>query len=225
MRGRKHTAWRKNRKFGDVHGGRVKPKIKGGILRPLHSLRPPGPGRETPIQLVDKPPPDHFFPLTVAECLEVIAELPKRDQEGLTHLWLRRPRGQAARKGCWPLAQFICGSGVRLVAIYPWHEDRRLYFGRKKPRGKRIEEYLRFGASLVCERGWWCVEFGPAELRRYCIHLLYHEMGHHVDQHRGRWSCANRKQTEEVADQYAVGFLKTGAHVFHRIEERRVDQE
>ncbi len=29
---KKSTAWKKNRKFGDVFGGRLRPKLKDGIV-------------------------------------------------------------------------------------------------------------------------------------------------------------------------------------------------
>jgi hypothetical protein len=63
MRSRKHTAWKENRKFGDVHGGRSHPKITDNIFNRLHSFSRPGPHDPTPILVEDNPSSDYFFPL------------------------------------------------------------------------------------------------------------------------------------------------------------------
>ena len=72
MRHRKETAWRKNRKLGDVYGGRTWPKIADRIFNKAHSLAPPGPDQETPILIEDNPSRDYFFPLTGAETIEAV---------------------------------------------------------------------------------------------------------------------------------------------------------
>ncbi len=38
MRNRKETAWKKNRKFGDVYGGRMAPKIADKIFNRAHRI-------------------------------------------------------------------------------------------------------------------------------------------------------------------------------------------
>lgn len=216
MRSRKHTAWKKNRKFGDVHGGRTTPKLTDQIFERLHSLRPPGVGVETPIVIEDNPSREYHFPLSGEECVQALESLPAGHAEGLTHLWLRRPSGVDRRNGL-PLAEFICGSGVRLIVMYPWRVDGRLCLGRSRPTGKAPQEYERFGASILLDRGWWYAEFGPQPLREYCVHILYHEVGHHLDWYTRRWSTANVKQTEDAADHYAVRFLQKGRAVLRRL--------
>jgi len=165
MRSKKHTAWRKNRKFGDVHGGRTHPKITDGIFNRAHSLSPPGPDQQTPILIEDNPSRDYFFPLTGEECIKA---LPKRDQVGVTHLWLRRPGATDRREGL-PLAQFICGSGVRLIVMFPWRKDMRLCLGRRRPAGILSKECAGFGTPAFRDREWWYVEFSMRDLRRYWI--------------------------------------------------------
>ena len=219
MRNRKHTAWKKNRKLGDVYGGRKHPKITDRIFHCAHSLSPPGPHQETPILIQDNPSSDYFFPHTAEECRDAIAALPKRDHSGVTHLWLRRPSATDRRRGL-PLAEFICGRGVRLITMYPWRKDMRLCLGRNKPPGKVANEYTRFGAPPFKQGGWWYVEFAMADLRRFWVHVLYHEVGHHVDWYDRHWSKANTKKQEEFADQYAMNFTKTGTHVLNRLNKK-----
>lgn len=217
MRSRKHTAWRKNRKFGDVHGGRTGPKLTDRIFHRAHSLSPPGPHQSTPILIEDNPSGDYFFPLSGCECVEALRALPQHDHVGITHLWLRRSGSKDRREGL--LGEFICGSGVRLIVMYPWRGDMRLCLGREKPTGRVSKEYGRFGAPPFRERGWWYVKFSMPELRRYWVHILYHEVGHHVDWYGRHWSKANRRQVEEFADQYAMSFTKTGTNVLNRLEQ------
>ena len=216
MQRRKETAWRKNRKFGDVYGGRRYPKIADRIFNRLHNLAPPGPHDTVPILIEENPSRDYGFPLSGEETLEALRALPERDYDGITHLWLRRI-GAAERRRRPPLAEYICGSGVHLVVMYPWRTDGCLDLGRHRPTGKRAQLYERFGARVQRTKGGWSVEFAEEELRRFWVHLLYHEIGHHVDWYQRQWSKANRKVTEEFADQYAVSFGPTGDTVLDGI--------
>ncbi|MCC7061347.1 MAG: hypothetical protein IT456_00995 [Planctomycetes bacterium] len=217
MRSRKHTAWKKSRTFGDVFGGRTSPKITDRIVNRVHSLRAPGPGIETPILIEDNPSRDYYFPLSIEECRTALHALPASHYEGLTHLWLRRPSGVDRRNGL-PLAEFLCGSGVRLIVMYPWRVDRRTCLGRLRPAGNLARELERFGATFVRDRGWWYAQLDPDALREYYLHVLYHEVGHHLDWYQRRWSAANMKQVEAAADQYAVRFLQSGKTVLGQLD-------
>ncbi len=64
-----------------------------------------------------------------------------------------------------------------------------------------------------------------SELRRYWIHILYHEVGHHVDWYGRHWSKANLREVEEFADQYAMSFTKTGAYVLNRLNKASCPSE
>lgn len=216
MHNRKHTAWKKNRKFGDVKGGRRWPKITDNIFNRLHSFSRPGVHDQLPILVEDNPSSEYLFPLDGSECLEALNALPESDREGITHIWLRRPSSRDRKSGH-PFAEFICGSGVRVIVIYPWRKDLRLYLGNNKPTGKLVNEYARHGAELILEEGFWHVQFGLSELRRFCIQVLFHEVGHHVDWYRRHWSKANGKKVEEVADQYAMRFNKEGIQVLNEL--------
>ncbi|MGK0264505.1 MAG: hypothetical protein ACI8UD_003166 [Planctomycetota bacterium] len=123
------------------------------------------------------------------------------------------------RKGDLPLAEFICGSGVRLIVVYPWRVDRRLCLGKSRPAGSGSQELERFGACILGDRGWWYAEFDLDALRRYSVHVLYHEVGHHLDWYERRWSAANLKQAEDADDEYAVRFAREGQTVISRLRE------
>lgn len=43
---RKETAWKKNRRFGDFYGGRMRLKCTDGIFKRYHDLLPPAEGEE-----------------------------------------------------------------------------------------------------------------------------------------------------------------------------------
>jgi hypothetical protein len=72
MQTRKHTAWKKNRKFGDVMGGRKKPKLANNIFNRQHNLTAPNEELETPNFIVDNPSRDFYFPVTVDEVKETL---------------------------------------------------------------------------------------------------------------------------------------------------------
>ena len=216
---RKRTAYRKSRKFGDVHGGRRFPKVTDRVFNRAHSLPPPGPHDELPILIQDNPSRDFFFPLTVEEAREALQALPKKHHAGITHLWLRRDSTQNRIRSDAPLAEFICGSGVRLIVLYPWRRDLRMCLGRLPPVQRFTKTYGQFGAEIVRQRGWWYVIFDLKGLRRFYVeYLLYHEVGHHIDYYRRLWSAANRSQQEDFADQYAVQWSRTAKYVLNRLD-------
>ena len=216
MKSQKATAWKKNRKFGDVHGGRTRPKLTDNIFRRAHSLTPPGPGDALPIVIEENPSRDFYFPLSGQETLEALTALPKKNTRHLTHLWLRRRKKS---EGATPFAEFICGSGVRVIVLYPWPTDNILRFGKRRPSGRQIKLYSEWTADLFQEDGIWCLRWTNDALRHmYIKHLLYHEVGHHIDWYNRQWSNANRKQVEDFADQYAVSWSKTATDVYNHIQ-------
>src|SRR3954462_12795605 len=118
MRSRKETAWRKNREFGEIHGGRTRRRFADNIFARLHSLKRPAPGVDLPIFIEDNPSRDFFFPVSVQDIRQTLQQLPI-SRSGLTHIWLRRVKKsdwEARRK---PFAVFIAGSGVQLIVLYP----------------------------------------------------------------------------------------------------------
>jgi len=212
MQNRKQTAWRKSRKFGDIHGGRMRRRMTDNIFTRCHSLKPPGLGEPTPIVLRDNPSRDYFFPLAPDECLKVLRGLPNHAADDLTHLWFRRIRSSARGTGSRPLAQFICGSRVRVIVLYPWRRDLRHYLDKEKPRGAFCNKMSRYaGEPQRDDRGWF-FQFEASELRRYYLEqLLLHEVGHHVDWYSRHWSKANTRAIESAADSYAVEWTASGA--------------
>jgi hypothetical protein len=204
MKNRSATPWKKSRTYGDIHGGRTRRRFTDNIVARAHSLQRPGPGDTLPLLLQDNPSRDFFFPVSVQECAAALQALPASHGEGITHIWLRRRPERMTGLDA-PLALFIYGSGVRVIILYPWRVDGRLYVGRKKPKPQHVAPYLRFGAKLISEHGRWYAAFSAADLKRFYLeHLFCHEVGHHVDWYSRHWSSANARQVEEFADQYAV---------------------
>jgi hypothetical protein len=209
MRSRKETAWRKNREFGEIHGGRTRRRFADDIFARLHSLkRPVGPGVELPIFIQDNPSRDFFFPVTVEEIREVLQRVPS---VGLTHVWLRRLRKIDWESASKPFARFIAGSGVRLVVLYAWPRDMLLRFGLKKPARRWLRKYAQYGPELARDEKGWFMQWNEEQLRRFYIeYLLLHELGHLDDYFRTRWTKANNRTTEEFADQFAVAWSAAG---------------
>lgn len=205
---RKQTAWKKSRTFGDIFGGRRRPKIPDRIVRRLHSLHPPSPHDETPIFIVDNPSRNFYFPLSADEIRHKLSLVPKRDWSQITHIWLRRAKKAEYDAAELPLAEFVCGSGVRAVVLYPWPTDLRMPFGEKMPSDRILRNYARYRPRIEQSDGKWYLQWESGAAKDYCIEqLLYHEIGHHVDWYYRHWSKANRKAAEEFANQYA--FEKT----------------
>jgi hypothetical protein len=201
---RKQTRWKKSRTFGDVYGGRRHRKIPDGIVSRAHSLKRPSAHDVLPLFIVDNSSRDFYFPLTPDEIRTELAHLPERDWSQITHIWQRRFKKAEYETGEMPLAEFIAGSGVQLIVLYPWPKDLRMPLGTRKPTDKRLHAFAKYSTDLQHADGGWYLHWNRESVKDYCVEqLLYHEIGHHVDWYKRHWSEANRKAVEEFADQYA----------------------
>lgn len=218
MQTRKETAWKKNRKLGDVKGGRTQPKITDNIFARAHSLQRPAPGTDLPVFIFDNPSRDFFFPINEQEIRRELSHLPRRDWKGITHIWLRRAKKAEYEDRELPLAQFCCGSGVRLIVLYPWPVSMEWEHGAKMPPQRLQKTLEQYGADLCHrEHGWVSCWSLPALKNFYIEYLLYHEVGHHVDRYFRHWSKANRQVLEEVANQYAFS-RTTKRSIFYKAD-------
>lgn len=218
---RKLTAWKKNRKFGDIHGGRTRLRLTDNIFRRCHSLKRPEADEVLPILIEDNPSKEFFFPLTVHEVEEALKALPKQDYAQITHIWMRRLKKTEYESGKMPLAEFICGSGVRVIILYPIPKNMIVELGQGKPSARKLKELGKWCNDIYFKNGQWQVKWELPELRIYYINnLLYHEVGHHVDWYYRNWTKENSKQAEEYADQYAIQKTATATHVFNKLEKQ-----
>ncbi len=206
MQSRKDTAWKKSRRFGDVKGGRMRPKLADNIFARAHSFQRPSQGDSLPIYIIDNPSRDYFFPIGPDEIRRELAHLPRKDWSEITHIWFRRFKKTEYEANELPLAEFSCGSGVRLITLYPWPRSFEWIHGDKMPSATISRILGRYGANISFRSGEWVSRWTEPTLKNFYIeYLLFHEIGHHVDWYSRHWSKANRRKLEEAADQYAFG--------------------
>jgi len=202
---RKETAWKKSRKFGDVKGGRKRPKLADNIFNRQHSLLAPNENDETPIYIMDNPSRDFFFPVSINEIKDFLSKLPNQQTENLTHIWLRKISKKEYEKegsfqGC-----FICGSGVQLIVLYPFPKDLKMKFGEKKPTNKILKWYSKFNPELKQSNGKWHLLWTEDQIKKYYLEgLLLHEIGHKVDSlYQRYWSKTYNSKSENFANNFA----------------------
>jgi hypothetical protein len=152
--------WRKSRTFGDVYGGRSRNRVTDGIFNRAHSIDPPGAHDALPIVLEDNPSKKMVFPAPSKKIVERIQSLPEQDVAGITHLWLRRAKPSEHEAGAIPFGEFICGSRVRMIVVYPWPSDLTLHFGRTRPPSQKLREFAR-GLTISGRGGTDGLSSGP----------------------------------------------------------------
>ena len=206
MQSKKETAWKKSRKFGDVKGGRMRPKLADNIFKREHNFLPPVEGEEKPVFMVDNPSRDFFFPVTVDDIKAFLEKLPGEHIQEITHIWLRKVTKKEYEKegsyqGC-----FICGSGVNLMVIYPFPKDLCINFGNTKPNDRILKWYSAYEPKLVEFKGTWSLVWTEEQIRKYYLEgLLLHEIGHQIDSiYKRFWSKNYRgRRAENFADNFA----------------------
>jgi len=206
MQTRKHTAWKKNRRFGDIKGGRYRLKCKDGIFNKLHSFQKPSENDEMPIFIVDNPSRDFYFPISVDDIKNILEKLPKEHTEHLTHIWLRKIKRNDyleddSLQGC-----FIVGSGVFLIIMHPFPKNNKMVFGKKKPLQKTLNFYKKYTTELSQDSdGYWYLQWTEDLIKRYYLEsLLLHEIGHSIDSfYTSFWSKASNRKKEVFANSYA----------------------
>lgn len=203
---RKLTAWKKNRKFGDIHGGRMRLKCTDGVFAIKHNLLPPSDDQETPIYIIENTSKDFYFPVTIDEIKETIKQLPTEHTKYLTHIWLDKVKMKEYLSGETFQGEFICGRGVYLIKLYAFPKNNKMIFGKTKPTTKQLNFYKLYCIDLQHDINGWHLQWQEENIKRYFLEkLLLHEIGHCVDSVYERyWSKANKKQVEDFADSYAV---------------------
>lgn len=199
------TPWKKSRTLGDIYGGRTNRKLNDNIFKRVHSLSRPTEHDELPLLIQDNPSRDFFFPISAVEAKQAIEALPNGESVGITHIWLRRLNKKEYEKKSQPLAEFVCGSGVRAIVLYPFPKSMDMNLGSTKPSARILSELQKFCSEICCTKNGWVAKWEIEPLRNYYIStLLFHEVGHHIDWYTRHWSKANGKQAEEFANQYAM---------------------
>ncbi len=203
MQSRKHTAWKKNRKLGDVMGGRKRPKLTDNIFNRLHNLPKPVAGEETPIYITDNTSRDFYFPVTVEEIKAILSKLPREDTMSITHIWLRKIKKTAYMEGGIIQGCFVQGSGVSLVILYPFPTNNKMWMGAKKPDHKNLNQYKKYNAQLITgDDGYW-LQWDAATIKQYYLNnLLLFQIGSAVDSYYKRW-WSKAKRNTNFSDGYA----------------------
>jgi hypothetical protein len=203
---KKHTAWKKSRKFGDIFGGRLKAKLTDNVFNTKHSLLAPKSSDETPIYILDNPSRDFYFPVTTDEVRLTLAKLPVEHTAHLTHIWFQKIKKADYLNGETFQGCFICGSGVYLIVLHPFPVDNRMRFGKIKPDNKIINYYKKYTTDLQKDEKGWFLKWTKESIKDYYLNdLLLHEIGHSVDSFYKRyWSAAGNAKREKFAGNFVA---------------------
>lgn len=207
----KHTAWKKNRKFGDVHGGRTFPKLADKVFNRQHNLLRPKPNEQLPIFIVDNPSRDFYFPVSVDDIKLTLDKLPKDHTDHLTHIWLQKIKKNDYLDGDTFQGCFICGSGVYLIVLHPFPMDNKMRLGKTKPLQKILNYYKKYTTDIKQDEDGWYLQWTEETIRKYFLEsLLLHEIGHSIDSFYKRyWSKATTIKRENFADNYVAVWADT----------------
>ena len=165
----KQTAWKKNRRFGDKMGGRMRLKLHDNIFKREHSFTAPTDLDETPIFIVENTSRDYYFPIGVDDVHEILSNYPVDKTKFITHVWLRKHIPHNLKHDT--LASYTWGSGVYLISLYPIKKDRMHYLGKKKPIGIMLHEYEKYSKIIEKKDGFYA-QFTDENAKKYYMEIL-----------------------------------------------------
>ena len=205
MQTRKHTAWKKNRKFGDVAGGRLRPKLADKVFNRQHSFLPPGLGEVIPMFIRENPSRDFYFPVTIEDIKLVLAQLPPEYTEPITHIWMRKMKKQDYLGGDASQACFVCGGKVNLIILYPFPADNKMRFGKARPTAGKLKSLQKFAAELQHDESGWWMQWEFENVRKYYLEaLLLGTIGDVINSYYKRWwSKARDNHKHKYSDNFA----------------------
>lgn len=206
MQTRKHTAWKKNRKFGDVMGGRKSPKLADKIFNRQHNLIAPSKDVVTPIFIIDNPSRDFYFPVNEQEVKEILDKLPKEHTEHITHIWFQKIKKSDYLDGKTFQGSFICGSGVYLIVLNPFPTDFKMRFGHKKPLKSVLNYYKEYTTELKEDQDGWYLKWTEEKIKNYYLEsLLLFGIGNSLNSFYKRyWSKASKQKSEKWVDNFVA---------------------
>ena len=206
MLSKKLTAWKKNRKFGDVYGGRNFPKLADKIFNRKHNLLPPNSTEETPIFINENPSRDFYFPITIDEIKLTLAKLPIEHTEHLTHIWLQKIKKSDYLNGDTFQGCFICGSKVYLIVLHPFPIDNKMRLGKIKPENKTLNYYKKYTTDLHQDDKGWFLQWSEEAIKDYYLNdLLLYQIGQSVASFYKRyWSVASNKKSVDFANNFVA---------------------
>jgi hypothetical protein len=212
MQTRKHTAWKKNRKFSVIHGGRERLSMHDNIFKREHNLFPPTKGEEIPIFMVDNTSRNYFHPIGMEDIKHVLAQLPKKDVAYLTHIWLKSKPFDFTLQ-----TNHIWGRGVDLIVLYAFPCNLQMRI-KHKPTEKDIREHEKYSKEWKEDKDGWYLEFTAAGIKQFYIEkLLLYSVGHMVNTIWLRYAKnSSNKKTSDFAMQYANNQsknLKTSSNI------------
>lgn len=179
-KGHKQTAWKKNRNLGDKMGGRQRLKLKDNIFALEHSFAAPSEFEETPIFIVENASKNYYFPIGVDDIKAFLGQFPKEETDFITHIWLRshraskeKQRGHRSHKS-WnnSIGEYISGSGVYLITLYPLTVDNKHYLGKNKPTGRSLHEYEKYAEVYEDKDGWYARFTDESSAKSYYLDEL-----------------------------------------------------
>lgn len=219
MQTQKHTAWKKNRKFGDIMGGRTRRRLTDRIFNRKHNLTAPQSNEETPIFKVDNPSKDFYFPVTVDEVKTILSKLPVNHTSHLTHIWFQRIKKTDYLDGKTFQGCFICGSGVYLIVLYPFPIDNKMRLGKSKPTKRTLNYYCEYTNDIHEDKDGWYLQWNCEKIKKYYLEkLLLHEIAHSIDCfYKSYWSKATTEKKENWADNYAAVWANTVRETYYDI--------
>ena len=193
----KKTAWKKNRRFGDIMGGRSRVKLKDGIVKRLHSLPVPANSDELPIFIVENTSRYYYFPISVDDVENELLNYSDEEISCITHIWLRKHNPKDKIQG-----YCVKGSGVCAVVIYPLAIDRKIRLGKERP-SPRVMKWYKGYADVRMDKDGWVAKFTEDSAHRYYLErLLPHEIAHCIAYNKGTMRHSAYRY-ENYADNFA----------------------
>jgi hypothetical protein len=168
----KQARWQKQVHYDGDNPGHDK------VFDRVRSLSAPGARETLPIFLEDDLPKDLFFPI---DKNDIAGTFQGDASQGITHIWLRRPKSSEFRSGRIPFAEYVRTEKICLIALYPWPRNMLIPL-QGKPGDAILKRYKIWSPELISHKSKWQLKWSPDTVRPFYVdELLKAELIHHAE--------------------------------------------
>jgi len=151
-----------------------------------------------------KPHPESFHPTNQEQIQKIINNIPSHYLTGLKGIFLCS--GSKKQLNCNEFRFASYNDFYKVIYLFPFPKTMCLHY-KTKPKPSICIEYERHGTRWIEENNGWVLKFDKKSIQSFYLKdVLFHELGHHVENQFHDIKHKSDKQRERFAEWFAIEY-------------------